>query len=216
MEKASTLNNKLKENLKLTALIGNGINRVIPENGIGWENLLASLQNICNAQHINLDNKFKPFPLSFEEIIFAAYGSFDENMRTIKNNIAEAFYPAEPNSLHKRIINSRNVEDVITTNYDYSFEKVLVNGFDNNSPRLPNSTSESKHSIRRRCCFGINDELSKSIWHIHGEINHNQNFTRNHYSSESIQIGYDHYGEYLNEIQAYLRGRKYTNQPKIE
>jgi hypothetical protein len=216
MNSTSVLKNKLKEDLKLTAFIGNGINRAIPGNGIGWGNLLTNLQRINNAEHINLDNKFKPFPLSFEEIIFATFGSFDENMRTIKNNIAQAFYPAQPNLLHERIINSRKVEDIITTNYDYSFEKVLVRDFDNNGDRLPNSTTESKHSIKRRCYFETNTELSKSIWHIHGEINHNQNFTRNHYSSESIQIGYDHYGEYLNEIQNYLRGRKYANQPKIE
>lgn len=216
MEEKIKLPNKLKENLKTTVFIGNGINRAIPGNGIGWGELLINLQRINNANHINLDNRFKPFPLSFEEIIFAAFGSFDENMRTIKNNIAQAFFPAEPNILHKRIVQSTKVENIITTNYDYAFEKVLVENFSNNGNRLANSTTETKHSIRRRCYFDIDDYSSKSIWHIHGEINHNQKFRNAHYPSESIQIGYDHYGEYLNEIQSYVKGRKYVDQPKIE
>lgn len=216
MKDNSALKNKIKEDLSLTLFLGNGINRAVTDNGIGWGDLLSRLQRIFNAEHINLDNSFKPFPLSFEEIIFAAHGSFDENMRTIKNNIAQAFYPAQPNVLHKKIMNSKKVKDIITTNYDYTFEKVLVTDFDNNGDRLSNSTTETKHSIRRRCYFDIKEEFSKSIWHIHGEINHNQKFVGGHFSSESIQIGYDHYGEYLNEIQAYLRGYKYKNQPSIE
>lgn len=216
MKKEKILNNKLKKDLKLTVLIGNGINRAIPGNGIGWGNLLADLKRLNNAEHINLDNPFKPFPLSFEEIIFAAHGSFDENMRTIKNNIAQAFFPAQPNFLHEKIMHNSNIEDIITPNYDYAFEKVLVSDFENRGKRLRNSTSETKHSIRRRCYFDIGDDLSKSIWHIHGEINHNQHFRKNQFASESIQIGYDHYGEYLNEIQAYVEGKKYKEQPKIE
>jgi hypothetical protein len=214
MEEKIKLPNKLKIDLKTTVFIGNGINRAIPGNGIGWGTLLANLQRINNAGHINLDNRFKPFPLSFEEIIFAAYGSFDENIRTIKNNIAQAFYPAEPNILHERIMRSSKVENIITTNYDYAFEKVLIPGFSNIGNRLANSTTETKHSIRRRCY--IENNIPKSIWHIHGEINHNQNFINGHYSSESIQIGYDHYGEYLNEIQSYLKGNKYKDKHKIE
>ena len=215
MENSIILKNKLKKELPLTFMVGNGINRAIPGIGIGWGDLLANLKKINNAGHINLDNRFKPFPLSFEEIIFSAVGSFDENLRTIKNNIAQAFFSAEPNRLHRRIISSNKIQNIITPNYDYAFEKVLVNNFDNGGKRLPNSTTESKHSIRRQCYFEINNR-SKSIWHIHGEINHNQNFTKNHFASESIQIGYDHYGEYLNEIQAYVKGRKYADQPKME
>lgn len=216
MKKETILNNKLKKDLKLTLLVGNGINRAIPGNGIGWGDLLANLKRLNNAEHINLDNPFKPFPLSFEEIIFAAHGSFDENMRTIKNNIAQAFFPAQPNLLHEIIMRNSNIENIITPNYDYAFEKFLVSNFENRGKRLRNSTTETKHSIRRRCYFNIGDDLSKSIWHIHGEINHNQHFRKNQYASESIQIGYDHYGEYLNEIQNYVEGRKYKDHPKIE
>mgnify|MGYP000424347366 CR=1 FL=1 len=212
----SKLNNKIREDLKTTLLVGNGINRAIPGSGIGWGGLLASLKTTFHAQHIDLDNRFKPFPLSFEEIVFAAYGTFDENMRTIKNSIAQAFYPAKPNIIHQRIMNSPRVIDIITTNYDYTFEKVISPRFDNRDERLPNSTTETKHSIRRRCYFDNYQGSKRSIWHIHGEINHNQKFKKNQYASESIQIGYDHYGEYLNEIQSYLKGSKYKSHPKIE
>ena len=215
MEEKFKFINKIKKDQQSTLLVGNGINRAIEGNGKDWGDLLANLQNIFNAQHINLDNRFKPFPLSFEEILFAAHGPFDENLRTIKNNIAQAFYPSEPNRLHDRIMASHKIKDVITTNYDYTFEKVIQEGFNNQGVRLSKATSETKHSIKRRCYFELEDS-AKSIWHIHGEINHNQNFTRNHYPSESIQIGYDHYVEYLNEIQQYLKGLKYREQPKIE
>ncbi len=216
MEKISTLKNKLKENLKSTVLIGNGINRAIPGAGIGWGSLLANLQRTNNALHIDLENEIKPFPLSFEEIIFSSSGSFDMNMRAAKESIALAFMPSQPNMFHERIMYSKNVEDVITTNYDYAFEKVLIPGFDNNGVRLANSTAETKHSIRRRCYLDVNPELTKSVWHIHGEINHNQKFKSGEYASQSIQIGYDHYGEFLNVIHDYLKGLKYTNQEKIE
>lgn len=215
MEDATKLENKIKIDLQLSLFIGNGINQAIPGEGIGWGALLMNLQKSFDASHIDLKNKIKPFPLSFEEITYSASGDFDTNMREIKNSIAKAFEPSEPNLLHRRIMNSELVENIITTNYDYTFEKVLIKGFYNDTNRLPNSTTETKHSIIRRCFLNDYSDLPKSVWHIHGEINHNQRFRNNQYASESIQIGYDHYGEYLNEMQAYVKGRKYKNQPKM-
>ena len=201
--------------IKTSMLIGNGMNLAInSSSNVSWGGLLKNLQQSFNATHIDLENIFKPFPLSFEEILFAATGSFNDNNRRIKDNIARAFLPSLPNYLHERVVNSR-VENILTTNYDYSFEKVINPHFDNSGTPLQYRTLESKHSIRRRCFFNNYQEKEKSIWHIHGEVNHNLNFRKGHFASESIQIGYDHYVEYLNEIQSYLKGKKYKDQPNI-
>lgn len=199
---------------KTTFLIGNGINQAIEGERVSWGNLLSDLQNQFDVNHIDLKNPFKPFPLSFEEILFASSGSFDLNIRSIKDTIASTFRGLEPNLFHKRIMNSERVDHILTPNYDYAFEKVFVLHFFNDEERLENATTETKHSIRRRCYLG-NGIHNKSIWHIHGELNHNQNFTNQHYSSESIQIGFDHYVEYLIEIQNYLKGRKYKEEGLI-
>ena len=200
--------------MKTSVLVGNGINQAIKGNGVSWGQLLQNLQNLLNASHIDLNNKFKPFPLSFEELLFAAHGSFDENIRTIKNNIAQVFFLAMPNRFHSRLMLNSKVNDIITTNYDYAFEKAFKPDFENAGQRLPLATTETKHSIKRRC-YVSNSDINKSVWHIHGEINHNQKFKKNEYAAESIQIGYDHYVEYLSEIQNYLKGTKYKDQPPI-
>jgi hypothetical protein len=200
---------------KTTFFIGNGINRAIKGEGVSWDALLTKLQNSFNAQHIDLTNEFKPFPLSFEEILFSAKGPFDENIRIIKGNIALAFFDSKPNYLHEMIVNS-GIANIITTNYDYNFEKAILKDFNNEETPLEKRTLETKLSINRRCYIhNPNTKAPISIWHIHGEINHNIKFKPSHYNSESILIGYDHYVESLSEIQVYLRGTKYKGQPKI-
>lgn len=204
--------------MKKSLLVGNGINSAIKGNGISWENLLNDLSKKF-TQSIVISNEHIPFPLTFEEIIFinsnASNFNYENKVKSIKEKIASVFKNAEPNKFHNRIMKSKSIAHILTTNYEYSFEKVSNPQFNNDGERLPNATLETKHSIKRRNNIDLNIETEKSVWHIHGEINHNQKFKKGQYASRSIQIGYEHYGEYLYEIQAYVNGKKYTNQESI-
>lgn len=195
---------------KTSFLVGNGVNRAIQGNGISWGDLMNRLQGSFNAGHIDLENPVKPFPLSFEEILFGAMGSFEENLRLIKGHISQAFLPAQPNSLHQRLVNSE-VTDILTVNYDYCFERVISQHF-MGSGQSSFRTLESKNSIRRKNVLQKTSGEEISIWHLHGEVNHQRNFRKGHYNSESILIGYDHYVESLAVIQDYLRGSKFKEQ----
>jgi hypothetical protein len=202
--------------MKKTLLIGNGINCAIKGNGVSWENLLSKLSKKF-AMGVALSNEHIPFPLTFEEIIFVNPSrSFDykAKVKSIKEKIADTFKIAEPNTFHEKIMNNTNIEHILTTNYEYCFEKVFIPGFANDKVRLPNTTLETKHSLRRRNCISYNG-IQKSIWHIHGEINHNQKFNKDQYPSMSIQIGYEQYGEYLYEIQSYVNGKKIKDDESI-
>lgn len=196
--------------MQSTFIIGNGINRVDTNNSISWGGLLKSLQKKFDSLHIDLTNDYKPFPLSFEEILFATKGTYNENLEKLKNEIAKSFEKAEPNLFHQRLVRS-GVNNIITTNYDYNFEKCIIPNF-HNEFKLSKRTRETKYSIRRRCFF---DEENISVWHIHGELNHKTNY-KNSYPSQSILIGYDHYVEYLSQIQSYLYGDKYEGEDSIK
>ncbi len=54
---------------KRALLIGNGINRVDPEQSLSWGGLLQQLRQELQME-VEAPNDFKPFPLAFEEILF--------------------------------------------------------------------------------------------------------------------------------------------------
>lgn len=195
-------------------LIGNGINRAISNGVRSWEDLLDDLAKSFNIV-VDLKNEFKPFPLAFEEILFKCQGDFDNNLINIKKNIASVFLKTPPNEIHERLVLS-GIENILTTNYDYAFEKVLITDFKNDKGITTRSTEETLNSIKRRTWFkknitkdfSLNTELS--IWHIHGEINQRlyPNEKARVSAANSIMIGYEHYGSYLVEIEKYLKGER--------
>jgi hypothetical protein len=192
-------------------LIGNGINRAISNGVKSWEDLLGNLSKSFSVD-VDLTNEFKPFPLSFEEILFRTNGNFDENLKRIKSKIAKSFQDTPNTRLHEIIVNS-GIKHILTTNYDYAFEKVIIPAFNNEIGQLPVSTRETINSIRRRSIF---KDKPLSVWHIHGEINDNKNFTsKDNYPSKSIMIGYEHYSEYIGEMQKYIRGEKMKEEKRL-
>ncbi len=202
----------MKQDLSNKAfLIGNGINRAISNGVKSWEDLLGNLSKSFSVD-VDLTNEFKPFQLSFEEILFKKKGDFDDNLKRIKTNIAKIFQDTPNNKLHETIMNS-GVKHILTTNYDYAFEKVFIPGFKNESGQLPVSTRETVNSIRRRSIF---KDKQLSVWHIHGEINDNKKFnSKDNYPSKSIMIGYEHYSEYIGEMQKYIRGEKIKEEKRL-
>lgn len=204
---------------ELTLLIGNGINRTVKGGGVSWKELLIKLQNdIPETNLIDLDNEFKPFPLAFEEIAFGKPLRYDNAMKKLKMQISDVLIESLPNNLHREVVTNKKVTNILTTNYDYNLERAILIDFDNKAVFTEGKfTKERKHSIRR-----VNRLGQKNIWHIHGELNDPKNVADNsrYYKQESIQIGYEHYTDYVRVLQEYIFGRnnwaQYPFKHKLE
>ncbi len=164
-------------------LIGNGINRVTNQDA-SWEHVLNALAPGPDLSRPALEHmKHKPFALVYEEILLtrtSADKRVDE--RAMKAKIAKLMGDLQFNRFHARIMNS-GVTHVITTNYDYNFEKSTERRY----PR-ENLARESKYSVfRRRAVAG------KFVWHIHGEVE----------APNSITLGYDQYCGYVQKLRSY-------------
>ena len=148
-----------------------------------------------------MNNEFKPFPLTFEEILFKSQGEFDLTLTNIKEKIAEVFADTPSNELHKEIVNS-GVKNILTTNYDYAFEKAVIQDFQNEEEYAVKSTDETLNSIKRKIKFkektlkefGITKNIN--IWHIHGELKQRLSPSKIEKTTRanSIMIGFEHYG----------------------
>lgn len=166
-------------------LIGNGINRVTNHEA-SWEHVLDALVPGGLVGQALEHMKHKPFALVYEEILLTRMSndkSLDE--KVLKEKIAETVGGLQFNALHRRVMDSA-VRHVITTNYDYGFEK---------STRLKYTRShlmrESKYSAFRRRAVG-----DKFVWHIHGEVE----------APNTITLGYDQYSGYLQKLRTYATG----------
>jgi hypothetical protein len=186
------MKNKNRANKVETAiLLGNGINLLTE--GVTWAGLLNHIAQEMNVV-IEINNN-KTFPMIFEEILFRSEGDFYLNLRTIKKLIANQYLNAIPNNFHREVMNL-NVTDYLTTNYDYSLERV----FDITFSISFRTNKEWKYSLFRKNIVNQN----KNIWHIHGEINNGINRT-SRYAAESIMIGNEHYGDYFRKIHEYIK-----------
>lgn len=166
----------------LSLLVGNGINR-ISDDVSSWTEVLNSLvsggESPCKLQHL----KHKPFALVYEEILLTGPSSdkvYDE--RKMKEKIAEVVGCLEFNGLRSRVMSS-GVRHVLTTNYDYFFEKAT-----GSLGERRNLVCETKYSAIRRRLVG-----NTYVWHIHGEAE----------SPTSITLGYDQYSGYLQKLRTY-------------
>lgn len=168
---------------KKVLLLGNGINRI--DNNYSWNNLMDDLLGYAEMTNaITLDAK--PFPLLYEEIFLrlSSYHSHPES--EVKAKIAELVRNVKSNDLHRRVM-KMNVDEILTTNYDYNLESVTAGGIW--KAKLIPPVKGSKYSIMRRRKAG-----NKVIWHIHGECN----------APGSILLGYHQYAGYLQTIRNYV------------
>ena len=141
-------------------LLGNGINRLENDSG-SWNELLNQIKNRVKLGELTKVDKDKPNTLLFEEIYSwfqRQEGGFREE-RFIKNSIIDELNSWRPNNIH-RMIYDLEIEHIITTNYDYSIEKVTGEIF----PDVSSFLETRYNLLRRRKAGGVN------IWHAHGEI----------------------------------------------
>lgn len=197
--------------------IGNGINRTESNHGVSWIDLLQRISDTYGI-HTDLKNDLKPFPLTFEEMLYAKSGrnNFQNKLRNLKTAISEIL-AEDANGLidmdiHRGIMQS-GINEIITTNYDYNLELSVKQNFMNDKLSYSINNQESKHSLYRG--YEIN---GITVRHIHGELKHNRNVipTDLYYPEESIMIGFEHYAEYFAKIQSVIKGEsgKHTDQEK--
>lgn len=180
--------------------VGNGINR-LNENGISWHQLVQRLKYLAHG-NIDTDNVFKPFPFTFEEIVFKKSRTYHENTKTLKKKIKKELEKLPFNPIHRMMMDCK-AKHIITTNYDYCLESSIDPDFHNRKTNLK-STPEEIHSLYRK--YTINN---KDIWHIHGEIEDKKyKKAKVYYPSQSIMMGFEHYAAYLAKIQKYYSGQE--------
>jgi hypothetical protein len=187
--------------------IGNGINRAENNHGISWIDLL---RKISTKYGINTDltNELKPFPLMFEEMLYAKSGrnNFQNKLRNLKRAISEILADDADRlidyEIHKGLMQC-GINEIITTNYDYNLEVSMIPNFIDIKSRYSINNLESKHSLYR----GYNIK-GVNIRHIHGELRHNRKITRSdeNYPEESIMIGFEHYSDYFTRIHNVIKG----------
>lgn len=167
-------------------LAGNGINNIDSDHAYRWSDLVKDLiKKFSGSKKIKSDGK--PFPLLYEEIVSAAlsHGNIKEN--DIKNFIADKTIDIiHPNEIHQALT-ELNFKNILTTNYDYNLEFGLKSDYKNYINL--GFKKEKLYSLYRHHAV---DETN--FWHIHGEARNPQ----------SINLGYEQYGGYLQFIRNYI------------
>lgn len=173
-------------------LIGNDINNI--HNSTNWEELLRCISDYC-GNSINITSE-KPFPLLYEEICLKGLRSGNITEVELKLKIAEIINKIEPNEIHDELL-SLDVNDSITTNYDYGLQKSIIGNQSIDILKNKGAIRETKYSLYRH-----NQIKDKRFWHIHGEVN----------VPMSITLGFEHYGGQLQQLRNYtVSGTNYKS-----
>lgn len=171
--------------MRNTVLFGNGINR-ISDNAVSWDVLLDKIKGSNHFKNGNLPNT-----MVYERIFMDQHKEEKKSQKAdelkIKNSIAEAMKSQDSNEVFELLV-SLDVENYLTTNYDYAFEKAM------NIPPEKLST-EDIYSLRRKRKY-LTATGPKYLWSIHGEIE----------QPKSIMLGLDHYCGSVSKIDSYVKG----------
>ena len=182
-----------------TILFGNGINRLKPEN-ISWTNLLDNLKESRVFDNDNLPNTMIYERIILEKPIRHTEIKFDEYVAKIK--IADLMKDTTTNEVYQDLY-QLNVENYLTTNYDYAFIDSIIDLEEVNLPIFEYS-SEDVYSIRRLKRISNKKEHKKHFWQIHGEIR----------KPATIMLGLDHYCGEIGKIDSYIKGGYKHNKEK--
>lgn len=162
-------------------LIGNDINNAT--GSYSWSNLINGLLEFAKIDPVKHKDK-KPFPLLYEEIyLHSAANGITES--SIKQFIASQTERLKYNELHKQILRL-GIQNILTTNYDLSFEQSL--GLSSEQCKNEGVIKESTYSL-----FRYHKTPEHKIWHIHGSET----------NPRSITLGYEHYSGYLQQMRNY-------------
>jgi hypothetical protein len=163
-------------------LIGNDINNATES--YSWDDLINGLLDFAKIDR-KLNKINKPFPLLYEEIYLRSAGEFGTTESSIKKFIATQTEKLKANELHKKILDL-GIEDILTTNYDLSFES--TSGLTQQECKNQGTIKESTYNL-----FRYHKTAGHKIWHIHGSRT----------NPRSITLGYEHYSGYLQQMRNY-------------
>jgi len=174
-----------------TIFFGNGINRLIQSN-ISWAGLLDKIKAGKKFEDNNLPNT-----MIYERIVLQKINKHDnilDDEYEVKVEIANLLENIEANDIYRDLF-LLNVENYITTNYDYGFITSIKSLPEVTLPIAEYST-EDVYSIRRLKKISNTMEKKKNFWQIHGEIRR----------PATIMLGLDQYCGALGKTESYVKG----------
>lgn len=164
-------------------LIGNDINNATET--YSWNDLIKGL-----LEYAKIDKKInqvdKPFPMLYEEIYLNSRRAHDTPESRLKKYIAANTRKLNPNKLHESIL-ELGIENIMTTNYDLSFEKTA--GLDPKKCFNQGFIKESSYNM-----FRFHKTGNHKIWHIHGSQT----------VPNTITLGYEQYSGFLQQMRNYV------------
>lgn len=168
---------------KKALLIGNDINNATES--YSWKELINGLLDYAKIDR-NLNQVNKPFPMLYEEIYLNSARAYKTPESRLKKFIASQTRNMNPNKLHKAIL-ELDIENIMTTNYDLSFEKTA--GLDVKKCQNKGVIKESLYNV-----FRYHQTEKHKIWHIHGSQT----------VPKTITLGYEHYSGFLQQMRSYV------------
>jgi len=163
-------------------LIGNDVNNATET--YSWNDLIEGLLEYAKIDKLN--KKDKPFPLLYEEIYLNSARKYRTSESRLKKYISSQTRKLNPNDLHRQILDL-GIADVMTTNYDLSFEKTA--GLEKKKCVNKGVVKENLYSV-----FRYHQTEKHKIWHIHGSET----------ATKSITLGFEHYSGYLQQMRNYV------------
>jgi len=164
-------------------LVGNDINNATES--YSWNDLIKGLLEYAKID-IKINQLNKPFPMLYEEIYLSSRRAHNTPESRLKKYIAANTRKLNPNKLHEFLL-GLGIENIMTTNYDLSFEKTA--GLDPKRCYNSGFIKESSYNI-----FRYHKTINHKIWHIHGSQS----------VPGTITLGYEHYSGYLQQMRNYV------------
>lgn len=175
-------------------LLGNGVNRI--SNDYSWEDLLEDLIKFIGKESVINLKEEKPLTLLYEELVLRTKRFQNRKELELKKEISKLITQNfKPNIFHKQVLELIGIQHILTTNYDYNFEKAH-----NYEWGKVNLYPEKKYNMFRRRKIG-----NKYVWHIHGEAE----------VPNSISLGHEHYAGYIQKMRNYLTSGIPTKKKRI-
>lgn len=190
-----------------TILLGNGLNRLTYKNS--WESLVHAIDEdskMVEEEKVFIESQI-PNTLQFNSKVIKEWIASSQFGQTLKNTesklkegIKKEMSGYKPCNLHDILIQFYP-DHIITTNYDDVVDKAILKIGNFSYIKNTDPFQEQKFSIRR-CRKYWNKNHKITTWNIHGELGY----------LNSIMLGYDHYCNSIELIDAYLKGKYRYNR----
>lgn len=172
--------------MKKSILIGNGLNRCV-EQKISADDIISEISKendyIKNETNLSFSLKFESLINDKDLDINDAFQKIKEKLKVL-NKKENTIYKSNKNLFFK-------FDSIITTNYDFAIEH---NIFEESSPKTK--------AIGRNKGYEYESKDGKKIFHIHGDLNHQNNFCLGFYGYQKyVRSSVSNLKQNLNKYQ---------------